>query len=309
MSATTLGTRKPRSSKPPRTKTPRVDAPAQQRVLALILTMISATILALLANLVLISPIQNYASQKSLFSELRLSLAEGSAPTGPVDENGQLIPPGTPLAVFAAPSVGLPQEVVVEGTASAQTMLGIGHRRDTVLPCQVGTSVLMARASSYGAAGSGFQALKQGDRFGVTTSQGACSYEVIGIRMAGDTAPPPVTGREGRLTLTTAAGAPFMPTEVYRVDARLVSDGFDRPAVAIPTAALPPAEAAMGTDSSNLFGLVLLVQLLVALGFALAWLWRRWGRGRTWLVGFPPVLAVGLLAASAITQWLIPNLL
>ena len=300
---------------PPRTpiigtsRPTKVAAPAIERFLSLLLVMLSITILALLANLVLVSPVQHYASQNELYQNIRLALAEGSAPTGPVNPDGSLVQPGTALGVLYAPVVGIAHEVMVEGSSGSQTMQGIGHRRDTVLPCQTGTSVVMARSGAYGGVGHAFTNLVPGDQFSITMTQGSCTYEVMSARLPGNQAPSAPASGEGRLTLTTAAGAPFMPTEVYRVDAKLVTDAFDRPAVAFPTGALPPSEAAMGTDTSNLFALVLLLELLVGVAIGISWLWRRWGRWQTWIVGAPAVIAVGLLSATAINQWLLPNLL
>ncbi|MFG6402517.1 sortase domain-bontaining protein [Microbacterium sp. P04] len=286
-----------------------MSAPPTQRLIALVLAMFSVTVLALTLNLVAVSHLQHYTAQKWLYDELRVSLAAGSVPTGPLDPDGKLVEPGTPIALLSAPDIGLSREVIVEGTAGAQTMAGSGHRRDTALPCQVGTSVIMARAAAYGAAGRNYQELQPGDRFGVTMAQGSCTYEVIGPRRVGEQAPPVPSGREGRLTLTTADGPAFMPTEVYRVDARLVSDAFDRAPDRIPAGALPEAEQAMGIDLSVLFPLILLLQLMIAVAIGVAWMWRRWGRWQTWIVGIPPILAVGLLTATTINQWLLPNLL
>ncbi|KJC63588.1 hypothetical protein TZ00_13710 [Agreia bicolorata] len=299
----------PRKPSPAASRPAKIAAPALERFLSLMLVMVSVTILALLANLVLVSPVQHYASQNRLYQDIRLALAEGSAPTGPVNPDGTLVEPGTALGVLYAPIIGIGHEVMVEGTSAAQTMEGIGHRRDTVLPCQVGTSVLMARSGAYGGVGQAFTKLVPGDKFSVTVTQGSCTYEVISARRPGDQAPSAPAAREGRLTLTTASGAPFMPTEVYRVDAKLVTDAFDHPSVAFPTGALPSSEAAMGTDTSNLFALVLLLELLVGVAIGVSWLWRRWGRWQTWIVGAPAIIAVGLLSATAINQWLLPNLL
>lgn len=315
MTATTApeGEAAPSARRPRRVRAARattwVEAPAFQRVLALTLSMISATIIALLVNLVFISPVQHYTSQHALYDQIRLQLAQGSVPTGPVDSSGALITPGTPLAVLAANGVGIGHEVIVEGTASSQTMEGIGHRRDTVLPCQVGSSVLMARAGAYGAVGQAFKSLTIGDKITVTMAQGACTYQVTGSRMPGDPAPTAPTGSGGNLTLTTASGYPYMPTEVYRVDAKLVTDGFPRPAVALPTGALPPSEAAMGTDPTNLAALVLLLEVLVAVAIGATWLWKRWGRWQTWIVVAPAIAATGMLSATVVNQWLLPNLL
>ncbi len=286
-----------------------VEAPAFEKVLSLVLTLASVTILCLLVNITFISQVQHYASQVALYDEIRLTLAQGAAPTGPLTSDGVLVTPGEPVAVLSAPEIGIDHEVIVEGTSSAQTMLGIGHRRDTALPCQTGTAVLMARAGAYGGVGQSFKSLQVGSTFTISMGQGQCTYEVTGSRLPGDQAPPAPVGAEGRITLTTAAGVPFFPTEVYRVDARLVGDGYGRPAVSLPTGSLPPSEAAMGIDSSNLFGLVLLLQLLLLVVLGTTLLWKRWGRWQTWIVCGPAVLAVGVLAAGSLNQWLLPNLL
>jgi hypothetical protein len=55
-----------------------------------------------------------------------------------------------------------------------------------------------------------------------------------------------------------------------------------------------------------LLGLWLGPLLLVSGG--LAWAWRRWGRGQTWLAGLPIALAILWGASSAIMQHL-PNLI
>ncbi|WP_202565840.1 sortase [Agreia sp. COWG] len=276
--------------------------------MSLLLAMVSVVIIFLLANLVVVSQVQHYAGQANLFSELRLSLAEGSAPVQPTGVDGQIVSPGTPVAVMFAPVVGVSREVIVEGTSSGQTMIGAGHRRDTVLPCQVGASVVMARSGGYGGVGSAWAKLTPGDEFTVTTGQGSCTYTVRGQRMAGDDAPAAPTGRQGRITLTTAYGVPFMPTEVLRIDADLTSDAFDRPVTAFPPGSLPESEAAMGVDTSNLFALVLLLELLIAVAIGATYLWRRWGKWHTWIVVAPVAVTTGLLTATSI-NYLLPNLL
>ena len=46
---------------------------------------------------------------------------------------GPIVPVGDPVALLTIPSIGL-EQVVVEGTASGDTLVGPGHRRDTPLP-------------------------------------------------------------------------------------------------------------------------------------------------------------------------------
>jgi sortase A len=285
-----------------------IDPSAGAQAGSMLLAMISGTVLFLLINLVLVSQLQHYTTQQALHSELRLSLAEGSTPVAPTGRNGKLVPAGTPLAVMSAGSVGIAGEVIVEGTASAQTMTGIGHRRDTVLPCQDGSSVLMARSGSYGGIGSAWERLQKGDQFSFTMGQGKCTYEVEDSRSPGDKAPAAPTGKEGMLTLTTASGLPFMPTEVARIDAKLIGKSYERPAVSFPPGSLPSAEDAMGSDTSNLFALVLLLEALVAIAIGGTWLWRRWGRWQTWIVIAPVAFTFCLLTATNV-NYLLPNLL
>lgn len=288
-----------------------VPATPTQQAVSVLLATVSAVILALLVNLVAISPLQHASAQTALYEQLRLTLAEGSTPIGPLDVDGKPVALGTPVAVLTSSVVNVKDEVIVEGTAAAQTMVGIGHRRDSVMPCQAGTSVLMARSGAYGGVGAAWARLTPGQQVTVTMGEGTCRYEVTGIRHVGDQAPPAPAHGQGRLVLTTGAGTPYMPNEVLRIDAELQGEAFNPSGIAYPTGALPAAESAMGTDSSSgvLFGLVLLLELLIAASLAAAWLWRRWGHWQTWIVALPVLAAVAVLTASAVNQWLLPNLL
>ncbi len=287
---------------------PRVPAGPAQQALALALAMFSGVLLALLINLIGISQLQHLTTQASLYKELRLTLAEGAVPVGPLDATGKVVALGTPVAEFSAPEIGIRHEVIVNGTSSAQTMQGIGYRRDTSLPCQAGASVLMARSGGYGAVGQAWTRLQNGDRFAVTMGQGSCTYQVVDQRLAGQKAPLPPSDGTGSLTLVTATGRPFVPTGVLRIDARLVSAAFPRSPVAFPSGALPASEQVLGTDSSQLFPLTMLLEALVALAAAATWLWRRWNRAKTYIVVTPLALALVFLTAQNVNL-LLPNLL
>jgi sortase A len=209
---------------------------------------------------------------------------------------------------MSAPEIGIGHEVIVDGSSSAQTMQGIGYRRDTVLPCQAGSSVLMARSGGYGGVGSRWARLQNGDRFTVTMGEGRCTYQVTGQRLAGQKAPTPPSGKAGALTLVTATGYPFMPSGVLRIDATLVGKSYSAPNVTIPTGALPAAELALGTDSQQLFPLTMLLEALVALAIVAALLWRRWSPLKTFIVATPVALALTLLTAQNL-DLLLPNLI
>ncbi|MCG2620351.1 sortase [Arthrobacter sp. I2-34] len=283
-------------------------APAPWRtVTALALLMLAVVIIGQVLNIVLVSSLQHANAQTRLYDELRLSLSEGSAPLAPVDAEGRPVVPGTPLALLTIDSLGI-REVVVEGTAAGQTMLGVGHRRDTPLPGQPGTSVLMGRSGAYGGVFRNLDKLAPGSRFNVVTGQGTAEYEVIGLRRAGDIAPPALAADEGRLTLTTAAGVPYLPDDVLRADAKLVSKPFARAGQAFAPGSLPEAERALGQDTGNLSTTALTLQLLILSVAAGLWAWFRWGKREAWLV-FLPVLAAVSVAAGTQFNYLLPNLL
>ncbi|WP_255768155.1 sortase [Pseudarthrobacter sulfonivorans] len=285
----------------------RIPPSPRQKALSLALAMISVMLFGQLINVVIISQVQHATTQARLFEEFRTSLAEGSAPLGQTDHEGALVSPGTPLAFLAIPALGL-NETVVEGTTSRELMDGVGHRRDTPLPGQSGTSVLMGRAAAYGGVFGQLSRLATGERFTVTTGLGEAEYEVTGQRRAGDPGPPLLAGYEGRLTLTTAAGHAFLPDEVLRLDAKLVSKALPKAAPVLHAASLQASELPLGSDTSDLVGLLVCLELLVLAALGAVWSWYRWGQRETWLV-FLPVLGVLSVLTGQQISLLLPNLI
>lgn len=275
-------------------------------VLSYALTLGSLILIVILFNLTVVSQLQHWNSQRDLYAGLRLSLAEGSVPIGQVDIHGDLVADGTPVALLEIPRIGL-REVIVEGTSSRDTKLGVGHRRDTPLPGQAGVSVLMGRASAYGGPFRDLALLQRGDTFSVTTGQGVAQYEVLGPRL-GTVELPAMSTTDGRLTLTTASGRSFQPTGVLRVDAQLVSKSNPRPPVAIAPGVLAPQDEAMASDTSRAFSLSWLAELLVALALAAVWSWKRWKHAATWIVFVPAITMTALACSDRVTD-LLPNLL
>jgi sortase A len=291
----------------PRVRLAPVEAEPDPRtkIRSYMLSLLAVILLALLVNVTLISQLQHYSAQNSLYDELRLTLAEGSAPIGQLDINGELVEPGTPVALLEIPRLDV-REVVVEGTASRQTQQGVGHRRDTPLPGQPGVSVLMGRAAGYGGVFGNLDTLAAGDTFTVTTGQGVSTYEVYGVRTT-TTMLPVLEAGQGRLTLTTAAGRPFMPEGVLRVDAALVSEAYPRPPVAIAPGNIEDSEEALASDPSGLFALSWILEALVATSVLAVWAWKRWNHRGTWIAFTPLLAALSLASASRICD-LLPNL-
>lgn len=269
------------------------------------LTLLALLLLCFVVFVCGLSHVVHARAQQLAYADLREQLANGTAPLSGVDEAGQPLAPGSPVALLEAPSVGI-REVVLEGTASGVLRQGPGHRRDTVLPGQAGTAVLFGRQAAFGGPFSEVTELRTGSELTVTTAQGRFTFRVVGVRRGGSAGPPALQAGAGRLTLVTADGPPYLPDQVVRVDADLVGDAAPTPGrVVIP---LAEAEGALAGDRSSLVGLLLWTQALLAAACGVAWLSARWGLRQAWVVGVP-VLAVLGVAVSASAVQLLPNLL
>ncbi|GAA3650379.1 hypothetical protein GCM10022237_07680 [Nocardioides ginsengisoli] len=258
-----------------------------------------------LLHLLVLSDFEQHHAQSALYGELRTELAEGTAPTGaPIDA-------GAPVALLSIPSLDLDPVVVVEGTRARQLQSGPGHRRGTVLPGQLGVSVVAGRAVSYGRPFARLPDIRVGALVSVTTAQGHFEYRVTGLRRAGDPAPPAPTAGSGRLTLITAAGtgsrlARLRPSQTLYVDATLASG-----AVAAGPRSAPdpePTLLASHVDAGTLAEIALALLLLTAVLAGLVWAWSRWSRAAAWIAGAPAAVAV-LWLTSSIASRLLPALL
>ena len=104
---------------------------------------------SLLLELFVVSNLQQRAAQQRMFDALRTDLASGTAPIGPYDAEDRVLPLGTPVAFLEIPELGL-RQVVGSGTTAGVLFGGPGHRRDTPLPGQQGTSLVMGRRAAFG---------------------------------------------------------------------------------------------------------------------------------------------------------------
>jgi LPXTG-site transpeptidase (sortase) family protein len=277
------------------------------RVSGAFLSILAALLLGFIAQLTLFGGLQHSRAQRMEYADFRGSLAQAKAPVGQVDDGGGLLTLGTPVAVLDIPRIGL-HEVVGEGTTAGVLTAGPGHRRDTVLPGQAGTSVLLGRRAGYGGPFARIDTLRRGDRITVATGQGMHTFTVLGVRRAGDPQPAALTTGQGRLTLVTASGPAYVPTDVVRVDAVLTSGAQPVPRMVIGTGALPPAEQAMGIDQGVLVPLVLWGQLLVAAALGVVWIRHRVGRWHAWVIAVPVLGFLGVTVADHAAS-LLPNLL
>ncbi|MFJ3822698.1 sortase [Streptomyces nodosus] len=286
--------------------TPARSVPAVRHLARGALLSLAALLLGITAQLLFLSGVQERAAQHTAYDELRSALALGTAPVSQTDQQGRLLAPGSPVALIDIPSLQV-RQVVLEGTDSAVLTDGPGHRRDTPMPGQAGTSVLMGRAAAYGGPFGRLADLAEGDTFKVTTGQGKATYQVIGVRRAGDPAPAAVAAGKGRLVLVTATGPRYMADGVLRVDAELVSEAFQTPAAVIRPGTLPEAEQPLARPAGVPWPLVMWLQALLVASVAAVWTWHRWGRHQTWIVFAPAVAVLGLQVATRTTE-LLPNL-
>ncbi|HEY5230860.1 MAG TPA: sortase, partial [Galbitalea sp.] len=97
--------------------------------------------LSFVGHVTIFGAFQESQTQGQLFQQLRDSLAQATTPLGELDVNHQLVASGTPIALISIKRLGLSQ-VIVQGTSSAVLRDGPGHRRDSVMPGQSGTSVI-----------------------------------------------------------------------------------------------------------------------------------------------------------------------
>lgn len=272
-----------------------------------VLTIIGVMALTFVLTLTVLGAVRHARDQQTAFADFRAQLANATAPVTQTDERGRLHPLGTPVAVLDVPQLAL-REVVFEGTTSGVLRSGPGHRRDTPLPGQEGISVILGRQAAYGGPFGELATMRPGQVFSVTTGQGTHRYRVTHVRRAGDPVPPPLAAGKGRLTLMTAAGDPWEPEGVLRVDADLITDTQPAGPRPLTVASLPLPERALQGDPSALIWVLLVGQLLLAATVTVTWARYRWGGWQAWTAGGPLLFAVGVALADQIAK-LLPNLM
>lgn len=264
--------------------------------------MLAIVCLWMAAQMLFLGGLSQHRAQDLLYGEFRTELAAATAPVGPV------VPVGDPVAVLRIARLGV-EQVVVEGTASGDTLAGPGHRRDTVLPGQEGTSVVYGRAATYGGPFASLPELSAGEVISVVSAQGELDFTVTGVRRAGDPLPTPPAPGTARLTLVTAEGSgrfsALAPDAAVYVDAS-APKAFPAPP-GRPTA-VPDSEKAMAADRGALPLLALRLGLLLALTLGVIAARQRWSTALVWVVASPLALALSW-ASTDVVMRLLPNLI
>lgn len=248
-------------------------------------------------------------SQHLLYSQFRSELAQETAPMGALDYNNKPVVEGSPVALLSIPTLGIDDMVVVDGTASGDLLNGPGHRRDTPDPGEAGVSMVMGRATTYGAPFKSITSLKPGARIEVISAQGTTTYTVRDVRRAGDPIPPQPTGKSpGRLILATAGSSGFLsalrPSKAVFVDAD-TSKAFPAGPV---FPAVSNAEQLMQRDTTALPLLVLLLAIVAGLVLAVSIARRHIRATLVWLVAAPVAMALAWAVTDQVMR-LLPNLM
>ncbi len=265
-------------------------------------TMIGLVCLWVVTQMLFLSGFSQERAQDLLYTQFREDIAAATASIGPTT------PPGEPVALLSIPRLRMSQ-VVVEGTASGDTLAGPGHLRKTVLPGQVGTSVVMGRAVTYGGPFGELDRLVVGDEIKVVMAQGEVSFDVVNVRRAGDPYSQPLAPGAARLTLQTAEGdgrlAALTPDEVLYVDAD-APQGFVPPA-GLPVS-VPTPELVMQRDTGAFPLLALHLALLLAATLGVVAARQRWSAALVWVVAAPVALALAWSTTDVVMR-LLPNVM
>ena len=275
-------------------------------VAAVTLTLLGMVLLSLVADLTVLGGLRHHRDQRVKFDRLRADLANAVAPVGATNFDGRIYAPGTPIGELVIPKVGL-RQVFSEGTSANVLIAGPGHRRDTVLPGQAGTSVLMARRSAFGGPFGSIARLHPGDEIQAVTGQGTQLYRVSAVRRQSQAEDLRVDASSNRLLLVTAGGAPLIPSNLIVVQADLVSSVRPTPQRVIGPAAIAQSEQVMASDQHAWVGLVFWLQGLLAAALGFVFARARWGGWQAWIVG-APVSALLVVQAANQAALLLPNL-
>lgn len=280
-----------------------VTLPESTSIISTSLTVLAIVLIWFLAQLLLLSGIEQGRAQDRLYLDFRQQLASAEAPTGGV------ITPGAPVALLSVPSLDF-EQVVSEGTSSGVLIAGPGHRRDTVLPGQSGVSIVYGRSRTFGKPFATMIDEAQGREMTVTTGQGQTKYRIGKVRRAGDPMPAPPTGTGSRITMVTSEGSGSLgalsPSDVVYVDADVVGESFAPPGGRPNT--VSTTETAMAGDTTVMPSLALSLGALALMTVAAIWSRQRFGLVRTWVIAAPIVVALAWLT-SDLTMYLLPNLL
>jgi len=130
--------------------------------------------------LYLVEPMFQQREQGLLLERYRTSIdkaANQSTGLGGVEVSSIAPSIGSAVGILEIGAIGM-RQVVVEGTAASNTMVGPGHVPGTAAPGQPGNAVIVGRTSMYGGPFGDLSKMVVGDQIVVSTTQGQSLYEV-----------------------------------------------------------------------------------------------------------------------------------
>ena len=166
--------------------------------------------------LYLVEPMFQQRDQGLLLERYRSSIdkaANQSTGLGGVEVSVIAPSLGSAVGILEIGSLGI-RQVVVEGTAASNTMVGPGHVPGTAAPGQPGNAVVVGRNSMYGGPFGDLSKMAVGDQIVVSTTQGQSLYEVTDAgsvklsNAASPTAAPKVPAPTPVSTTTSTTVAP-----------------------------------------------------------------------------------------------------
>ena len=291
----------PRPTRPPE---PRLPRPGDDlwTVVSTAGTMVAIVCLWVVGQLLFLSGFAENRSQELLYREFRVVGGQRHR-ADRSDHAGRV----TRSRLLRIPRIGVFQ-VVVEGTASGDTLAGPGHLRKTVLPGQAGTSVVFGRAATYGGPFRDLGELRPGDDIDVVMAQGEVHFEVVNVRRAGDPYSQPLPAGGARLILGHGGG--LRPASPPSAPGRWSTSTPTHPRASSHRPACPRRSLIRSRSWHSDHGafplLALHLALLLAATLGVVAARQRWSAALVWIVAAPVAVALAWSTTDVVMR-LLPN--
>jgi sortase A len=216
--------------------------------------------------------------QDSLRSQLMTSLPKQPArfvpgglprPAIPTPEP----PAGTPIAEIRIPAIGLDQ-VVVQGTDTAELEHGPGHYKGTPLPGEAGNVAIAGHRTTWGRPFYNLDSLKAGDPITLVTPKGTFVYAVKRTFIV-DPSDVAVIGPTSANLLTLTTCNPRYSASQRLVARAVLTQSSLTPLVELPAGVLHPSQSTVTIKRASPWPPILFCLLTVLAGFATSILARR----------------------------------
>ena len=283
----------------------RPGVPSWRMITLWVLLLVAAVTVVLVA----VEPLFQQREQAMLLDDYRGAIeraANQATGLGGVEVSRTAPEFGSPVGIVEIGAIGS-RQVVVEGATSPIMQNGPGHVPGTAAPGQPGNAVVVGRSSLFGAPFADLAALEEGDRIGVTTTQGQSVYEVSSnssVTFAdGENSIDTIYGPsdDDRLTLVTSDSAlPFNSSRAQVVVATMEGKPF------APTPQNGRSVSQTGTTGETArWPMVLLALLCLGGSIVVAVFLRHRSSARiAYLLTAPPLLVFAIITSETLSQLL-----